>query len=553
MYTGQFPVFRNVSVCVRVYIYMAMSSYNHLRVIWDEFRERKVLKVAVVYALMAWGVMQVGDLLFEALQLPPGSHSLLVILVLLGFPMALVLAWAYEITPDGVRRDVVTDLVHRETAGAIATGLNPSSLTQGTPCIAILPFRDMTAEQDESYFCEGLAEEIQTELCKIEKLNVISRAHSVQFGGEEIDINKVARELHVCAALEGSIRRSNGDMRISVQLVDTKSGIDLWSQSFDFHQEDDFNAQQEIAHRVTESVKVTLVQHPQAGHIDWDPVAYDHFLKGMRFFRRRSAKNTEYARDMFERAIAQQSCYGRAWAGLAYTYGFEYLNFNHAGGIRRKAVRASKRAMKLNCGSPEAHVARGIVKITQNKPNDAHEAFDAAVAIEPENFEAWYFNACNWARKGKWERAIRLFERAAGCDEDDYQSVLLQSQLYVSLGDEVGSKRALQSGIDRANASLAQRPNDYRALNIGALAYLQLGERELAQQWMSRSLQNAPQDAIIEYNAACFYALSGDHNRSLACLRNCKNYGSLDSDWLNNDSNLDAVRALPAFKSITGA
>jgi len=443
MYTGQFPVFRNFSVCVRVYIYMAKSSYNHLRVIWEEFRERKVLKVAVVYALMAWGVMQVGDLLFEALQLPPGSHSLLVILVLLGFPMALVLAWAYEITPDGVRRDVVTDLVQRETAGAIAMGLSPSAFTQDTPCIAILPFRDMTAEQDESYFCEGLAEEIQTELCKIDKLNVISRAHSVQFGGEEIDITKVARELHVCAALEGSIRRSNGDMRISVQLVDTKSGIDLWSQSFDFHREDDFNTQQEIAHRVTESVKVTLVQHPQAGYIDWDPVAYDHFLKGMRFFRRRSAKNTEYARDMFE--------------------------------------------------------------------------------------------------------------RAAGCDEDDYQSVLLQSQLYVSLGDEVGSKQALQTGIARANTSLTQHPNDYRALNIGALAYLQLGERELAQQWMSRSLQNAPQDAIIEYNAACFYALSGDFDRSLICLRNCKNYGSLDGDWLNNDSNLDAVRALPAFKLITGA
>jgi adenylate cyclase len=532
---------------------MIMSSYNHLKVIWEEFRERKVLKVAVVYALMAWGVMQVGELLFDALQLPPGSYSLLVILVLLGFPMALVLAWAYEITPDGVRRDVVSDLAHHEKTRDLPVGLAPSSLAQDTPCIAILPFRDMTPEQDESYFCEGLAEEIQTALCKIEKLNVISRAHSVQFGGAEIDINKVARELHVCAAVEGSVRRSNGDIRVSVQLVDARSGIDLWSQSFDFHQDGDFDIQQEIAHRITESIKVSLVQHPQGGYIDWDPLAYDHFLKGMRFFRRRSARNTEYAREMFEKAIEQQACYGRAWAGVAYTYGFEYLNFNHAGNIRRKAIRASKRAMKLNSGSPEAHVARGIVKITQNKPIDADKAFDIAVAIEPENFEAWYFNACNWARKGECERAIRLFDRAAGCDEQDYQSVLLQSQLYVSLGDQAGSKRVLKTGLARANASLAQRPNDYRALNIGALAYLQLGECELAQQWMSRSLQNAPQDAILEYNAACFYALSGDFDRSLVCLRNCRNYGALDNDWLNNDSNLDEVRALPAFKALTGS
>jgi len=530
-----------------------MSDRSHLRVVWQEFKDRKVLKVALVYILMSWGVMQVGELLFTALQLPEGSYSLLVILVFLGFPMALVLAWAYEITPDGVRRDVVTDLVRQETAGGNPTLLSATSLAQDIPCIVILPFRDMTAEQDKSYFCEGLAEEIQNELCKLEKLNVVSRAHSAQFGREAIDISTVARELEVCAALEGSVRRSSGDVRVSVQLVDTTSGINTWPQSFDFQQEDDLEIQKEIAQRVAEFIKVSLVQHPQSGYLDWDPVAYDHFLRGMQFFRRRSATNTTYARQMFRKAIEQQACYGRAWAGLAYTYGFEYLNFNHSGNIRRKAVRASKRAMKLNSSSPEAHVARGIIKITHNKPNEADEAFDTAVAIDPENFEAWYFNAFNWARNGEWARAIRLFDRAAGCDEEDYQSVLLQSQLYVSLGDEAGSKRVLKTGIARANASLAQRPNDYRALNIGALAYLQIGEREIAQQWMSRSLQHAPQDAIIEYNAACFYALSGDLERSMACLRNCRDYGALDDEWLNNDSNLDAVRGLPDFETITGS
>jgi adenylate cyclase len=519
-----------------------MNLHNHFAVIWNEFRDRKVLKVALVYVLMAWGVMQVGQLLFEALQLPEGSYSLLVILVLLGFPMALVLAWAYEITPEGVKRDVVGTLEKHDGLDAPALNLATKATEKDQARLAILPFADLSQEQDSARFCEGLAEEIQNELCKLDRLSVIARAQCTHYQHENTDITEVASELGVCAVLTGSVRHSSGDLRVSVQLVKASNGVDIWSHSFDFSSDDELHIQREVARRLADSVKATLAHHQGSGSADWNPLAFECFQKGMEYFRRRSARNNGYARQMFRKAIEHEPSYGRAWAGLAYTLGFEYMSFNHCKSIRKKALRAARNARQLNASSVETQVARGIVKTMQGRPNHADMAFQEAVATDPDNFEAWYFNACNWLRQGKWARAIELLERAAECDEDDYQSVLLQSQLHVSLGNDAKATQSLVKGLERANASLDRRPDDYRALNLGALAYLQLGEEKMADEWMSRSLLNSPPDAIIEYNAACFYSLAGDYERSLKHLGNCKKYGVFDEQWLKNDSNLTDVR-----------
>jgi adenylate cyclase len=277
-------------------------------------------------------------------------------------------------------------------------------------------------------------------------------------------------------------------------------------------------------------------------------VTYDYFRRGMQYFRRRSAKDTAYAREMFEKAIHQENDYGPAWAGLAYTYGFECLSFNRTQAVRRRARRFSTKALQLSPGLSTSYVAKGIVNLLDSRASAAHEAFEIATAIEPQNFEAWYFNACNWARAGDPAKAISLFEKASGCDEQDFQSVLMQSQLYQSLGDTGGSMKALQHGLEVARTSLERRPDNYRALNLGAIALLQLGMREEGLEWMERSLANAPRDAIMEYNAACFFSVSGDIARSLKHLDRCRLMGRIDEDWLNHDSNLDAVKESPEFK-----
>jgi TolB-like protein len=228
-----------------------------LKAVWGELRRRKVFQVALVYIVMAWGVMQAGDLLFDALQVPEGSYTLLVILVLLGFPVAVVLAWAYEITPSGVRRDIVQEL--RSEAYRLAES-DCGCSEPGERCrrLAILPFRDMAPGHDQDYFCEGLAEEIQSALCACDDLEVVARAHSAGFGGKKLDVERIRRELRVDALVEGSVRRYNGQYRVSVQLVDIRNGVDIWVRSFDLPTTSEFEVQKWVAAEVARGARQTF-------------------------------------------------------------------------------------------------------------------------------------------------------------------------------------------------------------------------------------------------------------------------------------------------------
>lgn len=230
---------------------------SFFRVILKELKRRKVFQVALVYVVMAWGIMQVGELLFEALQVPEGAYTLLVILVLLGFPVAVVLAWAYEITPDGVRRDLVRELRQEQAENLAPARLNWNR-EDVRARIAILPLCDMARDHDLSHFCEGLAEEIQNSLCAIPGLEVIARAHSFRYGGRKINIRRIRRELGANAIIEGSVRRTDGTYRISVQLVDVYTGIDIWAHSHDVTLDNEFKIQKHVADAVAVDTRRTF-------------------------------------------------------------------------------------------------------------------------------------------------------------------------------------------------------------------------------------------------------------------------------------------------------
>ena len=246
---------------------MGWVQTERLQAVWNELRKRKVFKVALVYVLMAWGVMQVGELLFEALQVPEGAYTLLVILVLLGFPVAVVLAWAYEITPSGVRRDLVQEL-RAEAFNDVDGEYRPGQRKNRNHRLAVLPFRDITPRHDIDYFCDGIAEEIQNALCNTDGLEVVACAHAARFSGRKVDIERVRRNLRVDAVIEGSVRRFDGRYRISVQLVDAYSGTDVWSRSFELNGEREFEAQKVVAAEVArysrDSFRPTEGDEPQA-------------------------------------------------------------------------------------------------------------------------------------------------------------------------------------------------------------------------------------------------------------------------------------------------
>jgi adenylate cyclase len=512
---------------------------------WQQLKERKVIRVGIVYVVVGWIMMQVGEVTFEALTLPPWALTLLIVIVLLGFPIALALAWAFEVTPEGIRKDSVGQ------APAAEEEESPPELDQSAPSIAVLPFDDMSEQGDQSYFCQGIAEEILNALCKVANLRVASRVTAFRFGSKGIDVRDIGRKLKVQTVLEGSVRKSGNQLRITAQLVKTADGYHLWSRQYDRRLEDVFEIQAEIADSIANALSVTLKRKSPSEQKQVDPKAYDLFLRGLGFFARQNVEDTVYARQMFMRALEIEPEFGRAWAGLAYTYGFEYLYFNATDVNREEALRTSKKALELAPDLAESHVSSGIAHCMVQEYDQAASEFEKAIELDPASFDAWYFFARDKVHEGDLERAVKLFERAAQVRPEDYQSVLLQSQLWHSLGDTKKELESARRGIERAREVLELNPDDNRAYNIGAFALLRLGEREEALSWMQASVDRAPMDSIVQYNAACFYALAGEVEKSLDCLENCYfKVGNLNREWLLHDSDLDNVRDHPRFAKI---
>lgn len=504
---------------------------------FTKLKERKVIRVAIVYIVVGWVIIQIGEVSFEALILPEWSLALLMVIVFLGLPLALVLAWAYELTPEGIRRD--------PAGNAVPVNVSPS--------IAVLPFDDMSEHGDQGYFCEGIAEEILNALCKIPGLHVASRVTSFQFSSKQkrsVSIGEIGEKLNVGTLLEGSVRKSGERLRITAQLVNTADGYHLWSRQYDRGLEDIFEIQEEIAASIADALSVTL-KETGVGAQQVDPRAYDFFLRGLSYFARHNIQDTIYARQMFERAIEVAPEFGRAWAGLAYTYGFEHLYFSASNVNRDEALRTSRKALELAPERTESHVSAGIAHCMVQEYGKAEAEFEKAVELDPENYDAWYFYGRAKVHEGALEKAQELFERAAKVRPEDYQSMLLLPQLYHSTGDPEREQETAREGIRRARAQLEINPDDNRALNMGAFALMRLGEREEALEWMGASVEKAPMDSIVQYNAACLYALAGEIEKSLDCLEHCYlKVGSLNREWLMHDSDLDAVRDHPRFAQI---
>ena len=500
-----------------------------------KLKERKVVRVGLVYILVGWILIQIGETTFEALILPDWSMALLIVLVFLGFPIALVLAWAaYQGAPDGVRSGESRE----------------DELDRTAPSIAVLPFIDLSEHGDQAHFCEGIAEEILNALCKIPKLHVASRVTSFRIAGTDADIAEIGRKLHVQTVLEGSVRKSGERLRITAQLVKTADSYHLWSRQYDRGLEDIFKIQEEIARSIADALSVTF-RESAMGAQQVHPKAYDYFLRGLSYFGRHTMQDTVFARQMFERALEVDPDFGRAWAGLAYTYGMEQLYFNASNVNRDEALRTSQKALELAPERSESHVSAGIAQCMVQAYDKAQEAFERAIELDPENYDAWYFFGRTKVHEGDFERAVELFQRASEVRPEDYQSVLLLPQLFHSLGRREEELDAARRGIERARAVLDLNPDDNRARNMGGFALLRLGEREEAIRWMEESVARAPNDSIVHYNAACLYALAGDADRAIDCLANChRKVGNLNREWLMHDSDLDSVREHPRFQEI---
>jgi adenylate cyclase len=351
--------------------------------------------------------------------------------------------------------------------------------------------------------------------------------------------------------LGGWIMRTAGRLQLKAFLFDARDSQEIWSQRFDRTVQDIMEIQQVITSAVIRKLGLTPGDATTANQLPVEPKAYDFFLRGLSYFSRHTTQDIVYARQMLKQAIEIEPGYGRAWAGVAYTHGFEYMYFNASNVNLAEVRRTSAKALKLAPELAQAHVASGIASCMRHKYRKAEKEFTTAIQLDPGNFQAWYFFARAKVHEGDMPRALKLFDCASRVRPVDYQSVLLQAQLYNSLGREDKAIEITTSGIERVRAALALNPEDNRARNMGAFALWRLGETREAEQWMMHSLENAPMDSIIQYNGACFFSLAGQVDRALDCLENCLvKVGNINREWLVHDSDMNNIRDHPRFAEI---
>lgn len=513
---------------------------------WSELKRRNVFQTAALYAVAAWLIMQVGEVTFGPLHFPEWAMTLLVITAIVGFPIVLVLSWFFDITPHGIKKDIGA---LPESAEGVAS--QPAKASSAGPSIAVLSFDDMSPERDQEYLCDGIAEEILNRLARNKNLRVASRTSSFRFKGQPADIGNIGRQLNVATVLEGSVRKSGDQLRITTQLANTDDGYHLWSHSYDRKLEHIFEIQDDIATRVAEALEVTLKAGPtKACSTTSDVRAYDYYLQGAHYFHRWGLRNVRFAIDMFGKAVEIDPDYARAWASLADSYAMICMYWDASEENLAGADAASKRALELLPGLAESHVSRGLYHFANHNIGEAIAEFETALRLDPESFEASYYYARVRFQRGELELAAALFEKAERICPDDIQAPTFLRQTYRSLGREEEAKAAARRALKNAEQHLQLYPDDTRALNLGCAALIESGDKDRAMHWAERSLAIDGENPDTLYNVACSYALLGESDQALDCLKRANLRGMSIAEWAQNDSDLASLHDDPRFQEL---
>jgi serine/threonine protein kinase/cytochrome c-type biogenesis protein CcmH/NrfG len=419
--------------------------------------------------------------------------------------------------------------------------------------VAVLPFVDLSREKDQEYLCDGLAEEILIALSKVGGLRVASRAASFRFRSRDADVRETGRRLGVEAIVHGSVRKSGERLRVAIELVNVADGFEMWAEVYDRGIEDVFAVQDEIARRVVRELGVSLSETEQktlGKLVASDVRAFDYYLQARRFFYQYSRKSMRFARELFERAIALDPGYARAWSGIADCCAFLYLNAGRETSDLEQADAASRRALELDPGSAEAHASRGAALSLRGLHDEAERAFEAAIRLAPDLFEAHYFYARDAFMSGQPEKAIGQYEESMRARPEDYQAPLLVGQIFEDLGRTAEAQAVRRRGVRIAEEQLRLQPDDVRALYMGANGLVALGETKRGLEWVDRALALEPEDAMVLYNIACIKAMAGAEDEALDCLERSVRGGLRNRAWLEHDSNLDSLRSRPRFQTL---
>jgi len=576
------------------------------RSFFAELKRRNIYKVAIAYGVVAWLLMQIASQIFPFFDIPNWAIRLVVLLLILGFPIALIIAWAFESTPQGIKRTEAADAAGEHSRGgawvyivligaALSVGLfflgrytasrkQTESAELPAKSIAVLLFENLSEEKGNAYFADGIQEEILTRLAKIADLKVISRTSTQQFQSKPANLSEIAKQLGVANILEGSVQRSADQVRVNVQLIKAETDAHLWADTFDRKLTDIFAVESEIATAIAETLqakltgseKTAIAKRPTA-----NPEAYQLYLKGLFFWNKRTGADLRTAIDYFNQALGKDPSYALAYVGLADSYSL--LNFY--GGAASpadsypQAKEAAKKALQLDDTSAEAHTS--FAYVLENYDFDLEQSlkeFERATQLNPNYATAhhWFANGVLSAL-GQFDRAIAAGKRAVELDPlsliinanlgEDYfyarrydeaiaqlcKTIEMDPRFYYAhwaLGIALQSKGQLNEAIAEYRKA-AELSDDPYVLALLGQAYARAGQREEAQKILGRLSEETKSRYVHAYSFVLMYLALGDKERAIDEMeRAYRERAGTDIVYIKIDPMLDELRGNPRFEAL---
>jgi non-specific serine/threonine protein kinase len=438
-----------------------------------------------------------------------------------------------------------------EVLEALKRAAAPAARTEKS--LAVLYFENLSRDEDDEYFRDGITEDLITELLKIKGLRVHSRSAVAGFRDKSVSAGEIGRELDADYLLEGSVRRAGKRLRINAQLVEARTGHGMWAERYDRQLEDVFAIQDEIVESIAKALRVMLTPKEKKA-IEKKPTeeiqAYDYYLKGRQFFHQFRSQGYDFARQMFARATVIDPNYARAYAGVADCSSFLYMYYDSSEANLKEADAASRKALELDPDLAEAHAARGLAVSLNKHYEEAASEFETAMRLNPKLFEPYYFYARACFAEGKLEQAARLFQQAHEVNGEDYQAPYFLGMAYKGMGQREAAMDAYRLSLQIIDKHMRMHPDDVRAICLGALSLAELGDRERSLEFARRAEEIDPGDSSVQYNLACVYATNERPEEAIDCLERSVTSGMAQKEWIEHDPDLDPLREHARFKAM---
>jgi len=416
--------------------------------------------------------------------------------------------------------------------------------------VAVLYFENLGGTKEDEYFRDGITEDVITELANIEGLRVFPRAAVLAFRDKAITGPQIGRELNAAYVLHGSLRRAGNRVRITAQLVESRTGHTTWAKRYDREMQDIFEVQDEIARSIAQALEVVLTEKAQQ-EIQKVPTAnvqaYDYYLRGRSFARRETRTDLEFAMQMFGQAIALDPTFALAHAAIANACGTIYEWHERNSQWIEKGLAACDRALALEPQLVDALVARARVFYAQKRYEEAIQLARTAIERKPDCPGAYNVLGRAYFASDRFQDAVALVDRAIEVNGDDYNTYIPFINAMENLGQKDAANRLRERHIAVLQRQLEQVPEDVRARILLASLYAYIGNREDATRQVDMAVALRPADANILYNAACTYGVMGMKAEALALLKRAGDVGYQNWDWLSRDPDLTCLHDDPEF------